>query len=228
MKNNPGLKIGDSVAVKKGVTDPDSGKHIDGWQGRIEKFEKTNKGETTILIALDSITLKNMPPSYLEECEENGYDWSTYYLGPEDVEPAKARDTQKDVAKAIKEIENKIGWRSLGGEEGRRIQRVLAGIDMDDEWGQLEAWEEYLQEHLSFPFETEIFEYQERGRLQAGDKLTVTGISDTDDKYGVIVKVRKGSERFEFPLCDLKVVGKKASKSNKQIVSDYAVWFANR
>lgn len=227
MKNQLGLKIGDSVIVKQGITDPDSGISISGWQGRIDKFEKSDEDEATILITLDSITLKSLPTSYIEECEENGYDWSTYYLGLADVEPAKARDTKRDVTKAIEEVENQIGWRILGGEEGRRIQKVLSGIDMRDEWGLLEAWDEYLEEHLSFPFEAEIFEYQ-RGRLKTGDKLSVTGIADTDDKYGILVNVKKGPERLVFPLCDLKVIGKNASKSNKQIVSDYAVWFANR
>jgi hypothetical protein len=226
-KNKLNLRVGDSVIVKKGVIDPDSGKPIDGFQGRIEKIQDVD-GKTVLQISWDSITLKKTPISLIERFEEEGLDWRSYQLWPDDVEPAKARDTQKDVTKTIHEIENKIGWVSLGGAEGKRIHKILAGVDLDDEWGQLETWEEYLQDHLTFSFEAEISEYQEKGRLQAGDKLTVIAISDIDDKYGIIVKVKKGVERFEFPLCDLKVVGKKASKSNKQIVSDYAVWFANR
>jgi hypothetical protein len=79
---------------------------------------------------------------------------------------------------------------------------------------------------LTFPFEAEVTEWQERGPLRAGDRVKVTGIRDIEDLYGVLVDVRVSHRKFVFPLCDLKAMDKKSS--NYQLTDDYAVWFANR
>ncbi|CAK8716278.1 hypothetical protein GMJAKD_05430 [Candidatus Electrothrix aarhusensis] len=50
-------------------------------------------------------------------------------------------------------------------------------------------------------------------------------LDDTEDIYGVLVLLRHGREKYEFPLCDLEVLDK--SSPNYQPVQDYAVWFAN-
>jgi hypothetical protein len=104
-----------------------------------------------------------------------------------------------------------------------RIQEVLTGVE--DEREASKAWGRYLEQNLRFPFEAEVSEYQERGRLRQGDRVWVLGISVLDDLYGVIVSGKRGSESIDFPLCDLDVVG---DGVNEQVVSDYAVWFANR
>jgi hypothetical protein len=44
------------------------------------------------------------------------------------------------------------------------------------------AWEEHLRCSLQFPFEAEVDEFQERGPLQAGDRLTVLGIEAEIDR----------------------------------------------
>jgi hypothetical protein len=90
----------------------------------------------------------------------------------------------------------------------------------------LDAWEDYLAKHLSFPFEAEVSEYQERGPLQAGDRVKVHRIFDVDDLYGVIVRLRHGRRQYYLPLCELKVTDQHLP--NYQLVGDYAVWFANR
>jgi hypothetical protein len=89
----------------------------------------------------------------------------------------------------------------------------------------LEAWQRYLKENLSFPFEARVSEYQEKGRLRQGDRVKVREISAVDDLYRVIVSGKSGCESVDFPLCDLEAVN---SGVNGQIVSDYGVWFANR
>lgn len=219
---NPNLTVGDSVVVKKGIVDSDSGVDMGGWQGKITEISKDEKGETSICVSWDSITLKNMPRSFLEESEEEGLDWQRYYLCLEDLESAQSRDAEKDVAKVVDEIMKNIGWYSLG-EEGKRIQKVIGGID--DECEASDAWKRYLEKKLSFPFEAKVSEPQNRGRLKQRDKVTVLNISGLDNLWGVIAAIKCGSEELDFPLCDLTVLGKKPS--NKQIVSDYAVWYAN-
>jgi len=221
-KETPGFKVGDSVRVKPGVVDPDLGIEIGGWEGKIA--EEPGQ-DNLVLISWDSVTLQNMPDSAIEQCEEQGLDWTRIYLETQEVELTTPRDTEEDVGQVVAELATKYAWSYLG-EQGRRIQQVLTSVDPDDEMAGLEAWEEYLAENLTFPFEAEIDEWQERGPLQAGARVKVTGISLMDDLYGIIIDVRHERIKYAFPLCDLEVVDE--DSPNHQIVKDYRVWFANR
>jgi hypothetical protein len=106
-----------------------------------------------------------------------------------------------------------------------RIQTCLVDIEDDDMLQAYEKWENYLIKTLKFPFEAEIFEYQEDEQLQEGDKLAVLSIESTDDLYGILVKATKKKKQYIFPLCDLEVVDKKSEKYLP--ISDYSYWFAN-
>ncbi len=217
------LKVGDSVVVKPGTKDPDIGGDISGWQGRVSEFGEW-EGKTTVCIVWDSVTLKSMPRAMIEHSEEEGLDWQSMSLAVDEVEPSPARDTEQDVASAVAEISEQSAWLHLG-EEGKRIQAVLAGIDPDDIMELLDAWEEHLTEKLPFPFEAEVSEHQDRGPLRRGDRVSVKSITLVDDLYGIIVAVKRGRERYDFPLCDLEVTDQRSA--NYQLVKDYAVWFAN-
>lgn len=99
---------------------------IEGWQGRvIDIFE----GDEELLagICWDSITIKNMPPSFIDQSNEEGLDYSAMSLSPDEVEPAESRDSEKDVVKALREISGAHSWSWLG-EAGNRMQKVLASI----------------------------------------------------------------------------------------------------
>jgi hypothetical protein len=216
------FKAGDSIRVKEGVNDPDSDADISGWQGRILEIAEDESGQPLVLVAWDSHTLKSIPQSYLEQSEIEGLDWQQFYLRVDDIQHAQSRDTQRDVDDVVDELAYRVFWVSLG-EEGKRIQRVLSGAKNERE--AFAAWKEYLQENLRFPFKAEVSEYQDRGRLSQGDRITVREISVVDDLYGIIVSGKWGLQSIDFPLCDLAVIGEGV---NRQIVSDYAVWFANR
>jgi hypothetical protein len=105
-------------------------------------------------------------------------DWQRFLLLIEDIEHAQSRDTQRDVVEVTDEINSRIGWYSLG-EEGKRIQGVLSGVE--DEWDAFKTWERYLAENLRFPFEAVVSEYQDEGVLQRGDRIRVQEISLLDD-----------------------------------------------
>jgi len=219
------FRVGDCVRVKDGVQDPDFGGDIGGWQGRISSIDPS-EDQVLVLIHWDSITLKQMPVAMIEQCEEQGSDWAEMALSADEVEPAKPRDTERDVTKIKEQLSNPHGWAALG-EEGKRIQKVLADVDADDGMEALDAWEEHLDENLRFPFEAEVTEFQERGPLRTGTKVVVTGLADaTDELYGIIVEVKEGRRKPAFPLCDLEATDKKSV--NYQLVKDYAIWFANR
>ena len=220
MAQNIKFKVGDSVKVKNGIKDPDFGIDISGWQGQISETDND-----IICITWDSVTLSNYPDKYITQCEEEGLDWETIYLENEDIELAVPRNTGTDLIQKRQEIQSKHRWDYLG-DSGKRINKVLKHIDPDDDLAAFEAWEKYLNESLSFPFEAEISDNQNRGPLQQGDRIRVHSIFGNEDLYGVIIKLRSGRKVYHFPLCDIEVSDQKSK--NYQLVDDYRDWFANR
>ena len=94
------------------------------------------------------------------------------------------------------------------------------------DWGAFNAWEKYLTENLSFPFDAEICEYQDSGLLKQGDKIRIHGITGNEDPYGVIAKIKLGRKVFHFPLCDIEALDK--TSANGQLLNTYRDWFGNR
>lgn len=226
--DNTSLKIGDSVKVKPGVLDPDTGAlSLEGWQGRIVDIRPQEEGKTLIDIEWDSRTLREMPKASIDACEEEGLSWTLMALYAEDLVLTTARDTPDDVKRAREELETAhIRSYTWLGEPGKRIQQILAGVDPDDEMEVIERWGEYLEQHLSFPFDAVVDEFQERGPLRDGDKVSVKRISLVDDFYGIIVELRRGRKKYDIPLCELAATNKQSP--NAQLIQDYRVWFANR
>jgi hypothetical protein len=215
------FQINDSVVVKAGVKDPDTDMDLGGWQGRVTKIEEEN----LLCINWDSLTLKNIPDSYITDCELEGFGWNEYYTYATDVEKTEPRDTEDDVDEMIDIIEDKHAWDHLG-KEGIAISEVLQDIPSDDEEAALAAWAKHLRQVLTFPFEAEITEFQNRGPLRTSDILTVENIDPyVDEVRGILVNVKKKQSRYEFPLADIEAVDTKGS--NYQPLRNYAIWFAN-
>ena len=222
-KKQSKFKPGDAVVVKPNVDDPDLGANIGGWQGRIS--EPIEEDDDVVCIAWDSVTLKQMPDEMIVQCEEKGLGWTEMRLYPHEVEPTNPRDNEDDVDNIIDRLEDKHAWSHLG-EEGRRIQAVVANAKSRSEWAEYEAWEAHFRKILKFPFKAEVSEWQERSPLRTGDRVKVLGIDESVDLYGVLVAIQHRRRKLVFPLCDLEVSAK--SSPNYRPVKDYAVWFANR
>ncbi len=222
MAKKIGFQVGEAVVVKPGIKEEDTGLDMSGWQGRISEVDEENE---IIVVDWDSITLRQMPASYIELCEEEGFGWTQYYLVPGDIQSAAARDTPRDVKQAIEELGEAHAWEWLG-EEGKAIQAVLKNVDPDDDFAAMEAWAKHLGKTLKFPFPAEVSEFQEGGPLRSGDKVTVRKINMVDETYGVIVDVQGKRGVLQFPLCDLTAVDE--NSINAEHVGLYATWFANR
>ena len=220
-------KIDQSVVIKSGSKDPDDPTlDLGGWQGRIIEIRDSESDDVILRIALDSITLRGLSFEYLQESEQEGLLWKEYFIGAKEVNPAKPRDSKKDVQKAVEEIENRVRWFFLG-EQGERISLALGASIGGREDEQIIAWSHYLSQKLTFPFKAIVDEYQEEGSpLRSGDKLNVLGMELEDDHYGLIVKCTKGVLRYDVPLCDLAAVDK--NSPNAQLIDDFRVWFSNR
>ncbi|MEN8906234.1 MAG: calcium-binding protein [Clostridiales bacterium] len=111
-------------------------------------------------------------------------------------------------------------------EQDLRIQKILKGINEEDEFKVFERWNNYLIKNLDFPFEAEISEWQECGPLKEGSIIKILSIDDFYDLYGVVANVTYKRSKYNFPLCDVEVVDKKSK--NFGLIYDYSVWFANR
>jgi tetratricopeptide (TPR) repeat protein len=218
-----GFRIGDAVKVKEGITDPDFGTNMSGWQGRISEIDvETETGQPLLLIEWDSRTLEETPEEAIERSEQENLDWTQAYLLAEEVIRADPRDDPEDRGEVIWRLSERFAWSYLG-EQGRRIQAILEGISTEDERAQMEAWEGYLREQLAFPFEAEVAEEQEQGALQLDDRVKVVGIEGIDDLSGVLVQVRKKGYRGALPLCDLEVSDEDLPQF--QPVDDYLAWY---
>jgi len=109
-------------------------------------------------------------------------------------------------------------------EQERRVDEFVRKCSSEDDMEIEEAWQNYLEEHMQFPFEAEIVD--DPGPLEVGDIIKVTAIEGSDDLYGIIVKVKMGRKQYSFPLCLLEPVEKE--NNNFQLVDDYNFWFCNR
>ncbi|MBI4675942.1 MAG: nucleotidyl transferase AbiEii/AbiGii toxin family protein [Chloroflexi bacterium] len=145
--NEMDFKIGDCVRVRAGIQDPDWDQDLSGWQGRVSSIDHPKRGKPTVIIAWDSVTLRQMSATAIEKCEVDGLDWSEYGLDVDEIESAVCRDTPRDVERAKKEIAKQYRWVYLG-DEGKRIQKILAGVDPDDVMRLLDCWEEYYDAML--------------------------------------------------------------------------------
>lgn len=217
--------IGDSVVVKPGVTDPDMGGDLCGWQGRITAIHE-DEDPVIVEIHWDSLTLKSISLEQIAGCEEEGLSWLEMNLYATELVPAVARDTEADVAATIAQLEPLYNWLYLGGEQGKRVQEIINSAPDRNELTILRTWHNHLKEHLKLPFRAVVSEYDEPGPVREGDRVTVMQIMRLDNTYGTIVSVKHKSGSHQFALCDLKATD--TDTQTEELVDDYSVWFANR
>ena len=99
--------------------------------------------------------------------------------------------------------------------------------------GEKRNWGNFLKQNLSVPFEAivdeasdeEVFGVGKPGPIRYKDKVTVEKINLEDEKYGVIVDIKKGKKTYSFPLCNLAAADTKSP--NYKLLDDYRTWFAN-
>ena len=221
------LEIGKSVVVKQEVLDPDSEKFsLEGWQGRITKIDhETNPENSLITIEWDSVTLERMPAEYIEESEIEGLDWREIVLSESDIDYTEERDSKNHVQHRQKKLSKQFNWVSFG-EQGKRILRILDGINMNNEMKCLERWCDYIEKSAQFPIKAKVEESEDNWIIQDDDNITIRNLNHIVDIYGIIAGINNGRKRFDVPLCNLKVLNE--NKVSYQLIEDYKTWFANR
>src|SRR5258708_39122081 len=129
-----GWALGDCVVAKPGVTDPDTGSEIGGWQGRISAVSAEEAEGRPVLVSIewDSLTLAAMPAELIEYCEEEGLVWAEIALATDEIAPPAARDTAParataaDVGTTLAKLEAR--YRSRGGSRGDQEEWILPGV----------------------------------------------------------------------------------------------------
>ena len=104
-----------------------------------------------------------------------------------------------------------------------RLEALLA--DCHNEWEQLAALEAYLEEQLDFPFRgvCDLAPVPGSYGIGQGDRVKVLGFLDSDQRWGVMVRVQMGQRFYRCPLFRIKPNG--LTPSQMTAVGDYRAWF---
>lgn len=222
------LEIGDSVIVKEGIKEPDTEDfELGGWQGRIIEIDIDPNDENISLITIewDSLALAQLPEEYIQESEIEGLDWKAMTLYKSDLDKAVSRDNKDKVKKMQDFLSDKYYWASQG-EAGHRISKILDGVNLKDEMKCLEKWDNFLGKELSFPVKATVVESENDLVIKDGDSVKIKSLTHIVDMFGIIAKITREGEKYEFPLCDLEVID--TESINYQLIDDYRIWFGNR
>ena len=241
---NTEIKSGDSVRVKPGVKDPDYEYDLSGWQGRVTHID-TDDG-IYIEIAWDSLTLDQMPAEFIETCMDEGFDYYLMWLSENEVDLTEPRDQQQAVDEKINALNERFGYISPE-EQHQYILQILDSDDLSISKENLSRFFNYLSEHIKYPclltgmedfsweepyllgvFDQEEYEKLKKKRASYTDQFTLVKLEDRiDDLQGILVKVKRISDKkvFVLPLWDLKTVDRK--DRNCQIIENYCHWMTN-
>lgn len=107
--------------------------------------------------------------------------------------------------------------------QSERLEALLANCN--NEWEQLATLENYLEEHLQFPFQAVCDTAPEAGSLgiSEGDRVTVLDFLEPDRQQGIMVRGKKRQRIYRCPLFRLRPFHANASQA--QPLLDYRAWF---
>lgn len=99
------FRYDEAVVVKNGTLAQYFGIDFSGWHGRVSDLVLTEEGEPRITVIWDSLSLRNMPITVVEQCVKEGFDWTRVLLRLYEIERTEARDTWDEVRDAIENLE---------------------------------------------------------------------------------------------------------------------------
>lgn len=222
------FRLGDTVRVRFGVSDPDyDDLTIGGWLGTIA--ELSNGKSPTFLVRWSEATLKEQNSIYRRRCERDGFNSEEMWL--------EAADLELDAGGSITiEHPSNVVARPLSMDDQDDRIKVVFELTSDDPLPEADdesllAYHKYLAKELSFPFEAEYS--FDTGPFQSKTyAITVLGLLDPDefppDEYGLFCRARRDGERIELPLTEVEGSRDKSNRSNRRLVNDYSYWFVNR
>ncbi|MCB0547401.1 MAG: hypothetical protein KDD19_07405 [Phaeodactylibacter sp.] len=220
---NPQFPIGTSVEViadktlGEGFTDIS----IKGWQGRVEEA-LTNGEEIVYVVALDSITLKELPQRFIEfTCEEEYGTFSRYEFDEADLAPAQPRDTEEDAIILQRQLFHRYFWGDIEeDQQAARIYRIMLQSPAADD---IDNWATYFGSEVDYPFPA-VVEGLVLQHIEPGTEVEVLGVEsiDQEDGFGLVASIKKGRAILSYPLMELMPVNDNDPKA--QPLLDYRYW----
>lgn len=213
--------IGQTVQVKAGQQDEETGISMAGWSGRVLALHPE---AGTVEVEWDSPTLLQLPDTYIRYSLDEGSDYLHYYIEPANLEPIETKDTPEQVLEIQEELEARYHDYQLYGEPTIPFSAVereafTSKLLLPQSYA---GWLEYLENHLVFPFRAKVVE----GNRHIGQKMDILALDGYEDPYGVIAVIKwvEGGAG-NFLLCDLEATDK--DSANYHTLRKYVVWFAN-
>ncbi len=212
------FKIGDIVAVKDGVSDPDyPDQDMTSFRGRVTEYHSK---ENTYSIKLDSISLYSIPIDQLRMIVLDGLSYAEISFDAKDLELSSARDTEDDVEKAVEEVEKKTFFLHL--DFGDIIHSVLEGLGRFEYKEAYERWNEFLGKKLTFPVSARTTEDLSHYHVPVGVDVIINSLHFIDDSFGIICEARYGGSKHQLMLADLEADGECG-----KYIKAYSQWYAN-
>jgi hypothetical protein len=103
----------------------------------------------------------------------------------------------------------------------KRFEEIT--VDCYDEYEVLSAFEVYLTDALRTPF---VATWGKESTGQSTEPVTVLGVSDTDDREGVRMRVRQ-SDGDEYAVAADQLWPEDATSVNAIVLDDYRAYVAN-
>ncbi len=221
------IQPGDSVRVRAGVIEPETGTDLSGWEGRVKQMAADpDSGALVAWVEWDSLTLNQLTPGLVRRFSEADADWDGQAMEMRDLLPAESRDSLAQSDQARTDLLARYSWTDLD-EQGKRIYRILRdAFKANPRFTSLDAWESYLGGKLRFPFMARVVVEQDSGPLSLEMEVEVREFSGIDPDHGLFVLVQRGGRTFIFPLSDLAVDD--PASPNFQPLEDYGMWFENK
>lgn len=195
--------------------------NIKGWQGRVEEV-LTNGEDVVFVVALDSLTLRQLPESFIRfTCEEEYGAFSRYEFGEEDLAPAQPRDTEEEAMVAQRRLFHRFFWGDVQEDEqaARIFDIMLRSPNSED----IDNWAAYFNTEVEYPFYA-VVEGLVLQHIEPGTEVEVLGVEGIDDEegFGLVASVKKGRAILSYPLMELMPVNERDPKA--QPLLDYRYW----
>ncbi|MCB0560478.1 MAG: 2OG-Fe(II) oxygenase [Phaeodactylibacter sp.] len=106
------LEIGQTIQVKPGQQDEDTGVSLSGWSGRVlEVFP----GNELVEVEWDGPTLHQLPDAYIRHSIDEGYDYLRYHIETANIEAIEPKDTPIQVEEVQKALDSHYSDYELHG-----------------------------------------------------------------------------------------------------------------
>ena len=220
---NPKFPIGSSVSINgKAMPLPGAKVKKTKWQGRVKLAYYDDYGKKIYQIALDSISLKELPRNYIMGQFLFSEEFDIVEIQEKDLTAAQPRDSIKESTFTSRQIFHANVWYDTDKKQAERIKNIMMQTpDQDDIYN----WMAYFEQELQFPIEAVTSDDLIFSGFPEGLKCTILAINHVDEEDKIIAEVRFNKKRKPVlhPLYNLRPVGKNGKV--REIFEDYSEWY---